>query len=117
MGVPAERFRMSPRPFPDTLPLIEYAPGDVVRKVQDGGRISFDNRIWRVGKAFVGQAIALRPTQQDGRFTVHFCAQRIGTIDLRDSRACGFVDSASALPTTPQAPPQPQKDRKMQLKG
>jgi transposase InsO family protein len=117
MGVPAERYRMSPRPFPDTLPPIEYAPGDLVRRVQEGGRISFKNRIWRVGKAFVGQPIALRPTQHDGHFTLHFCTQRIGAIDLRPS-ACGFVDSAQvALPTTPQAPPPPQKDQKMQLKG
>ena len=105
MGVPAERYRLSPRPFPDTLPPIEYAPGDIVRKVQDGGRISFNNRIWRVGKAFAGQAIALRPSGDDGLFTVHFCAQPIGRIDLR-AQACGFVDSAEeALPTTPQAPP------------
>ncbi len=116
MGVPAERYRLSPRPFPDTLPPIEYAPGDIVRKVRDGGRISFDHRVWRVGKAFVGQPIALRPTAQEGCFTLHFCAQRIGRIDLRAPPACGFVDSAEeALPTTPQAPQQPQKDQKMQL--
>jgi len=117
MGVPAERYRVSPRPFPDTLPPIDYAPGDIIRRVQDGGRISFTNRIWRIGKAFAGQTIALRPTAQDGSFSVHFCAQRIGSIDLRDPRACGFVDSAEeALPTTPQAPPQPTKHQKMQLK-
>lgn len=117
MGVPAERYRISPRPFPDTLPPIDYAPGDLVRKVRDGGRISFDNRVWRVGKAFVGQPVALRPSCDDGVFTVHFCAQRIGQIDRR-AQACGFVDSAEeALPTTPQAPPPPQKDQKMQLKG
>jgi transposase InsO family protein len=112
MGVPAERYRLSPRPFPDLLPPIDYAPTDIVRKVKDGGRISFDNRVWRVGKAFVGQPVALRPSREDGVFTVHFCTQRIGAIDLRVP-ACGFVDSAQeALPTTPQAPPPPQKDQK-----
>jgi transposase InsO family protein len=117
MGVPAERYRLSPRPFPETLPAIDYPPGDIVRRVQDGGRISFNNRIWRVGKAFVGQTIALRPGPDDGVFTVHFCAQRVGAIDLA-APACGFVDSAEeALPTTPQAPPPQQKEPKMQLKG
>jgi hypothetical protein len=111
MGVPAERYRLSPRAFPEALPPIDYAPGDSVRTVLDGGRISFNNRIWRVGKAFKGQRVALRPSATDGVFTVHFCAQRIGRLDLR-APACGFVDSAEeALPTTPQAPPPP-KDRK-----
>ena len=30
------------------------------------------------------------------------------TADRPDRRACGFVDNASALPTTPQAPPHQQ---------
>jgi len=118
MGVPAERYRVSPRAFPDALPPIAYAPGDFVRKVQAHGWISFANRPWRVGRAFVGEPVALRPAAIDGVFTVHYCAQRIGTLDLRDPAACGFVDSAeAALPTTPQAPPPPQPDQKMQLKG
>jgi transposase InsO family protein len=118
MAVPAERYRLSPRAFPQALPLIDYAPADIVRQVKDGGRICFRHRLWRVGKAFVGQPVALRPADQDGVFTVHFCAQRIGQIDLR-APACGFVDSAEeALPTTPQAPPPPpQEVQKMQLKG
>lgn len=105
MSVPAERYRASARPFPDTLPPIEYAPGDVVRKVQHGGWIGFKGRAFRIGKAFCGQPIALRASTEDGVFTLHFCAHRIGAIDLRAPHACGFVDSASALPTTPQAPP------------
>lgn len=117
MGVPAERYRLSPRPFPETLPPIAYAPGDIVRKVQAHGWISFANRPWRVGRAFVGHPVALRPTDRDGVFAVHYCAQRIGILDRRDPAACGFVDSASALPTTPQAPPPPPQDQKMQLKG
>ncbi len=116
MGVPAERYRLSPRPFPAALPAIAYAPGDIVRKVKEGGRICFKGRLWRVGKAFTGLPVALRPTRDDGVFTVHFCAQRIRQIDLR-AKACGLVDSAEeALPTTPQAPPPPQQDQKMQLK-
>jgi len=112
MGVPAERYRLSARPFPEMLPAIDYAPGDIVRKVHDGGLISFKNRAWRVGRAFVGLPLALRPAGEDGAFTVYFCAQRIGHIDLR-APACGVVDSAEgALPTTPQAPPPPPQDQK-----
>jgi transposase InsO family protein len=99
LGVPADRYRMSPRPYPEALPTIEYAPGDVVRKVDITGRISFKNRVWRIGKAFRGQFIALRPTLADGLFAVHYCAHRIGTINLKGNAqdACGKpVDNAAA---------------------
>jgi transposase InsO family protein len=108
LAVPADRYRPSPRPFPETLPPIEYGPADIVRKVDQNGFISFKNRPWRIGKAFRGQPIALRATVEDGVFSAHYCTHRIAAIDLRDAppSACGVVDNASALPTTPQAPPQ-----------
>jgi transposase InsO family protein len=84
MAVPASRYQVSPRSFPEVLPAIEYAPGDVVRKAQDQGKISFHNRDFRVGKAFRGYPVALRPTLQDGVFTVHFCSHQIAEIRLRD---------------------------------
>jgi transposase InsO family protein len=84
MAVPASRYQVSPRTFPEVLPAIEYGPGDVVRKVQDQGKISFQNRAFRVGKAFRGYPVALRPTLQEGVFTVHFCAHQIAEIRLRD---------------------------------
>ena len=107
LAVPADRYRSSPRAFPETLPPIEYGPGDTVRTVHHNGCISFKNRKWRVGKAFRGQPIALRPTTEDGVFSAHYCTHRIAAIDLRaaTSATCGVVDNASALPTTPQAPP------------
>jgi hypothetical protein len=51
------------------------------------------------------QPVAVRPTVEDGVFSVHNCTHHIATIDLRGSptSACGVVDNASALPTTPQA--------------
>jgi hypothetical protein len=109
MGVPIERFRVSPRPYPQSLPPIEYGPGDVVRKVDADGWISFKNRPWRVGRPFVGMPVALRPTRRDGLFALRFCAQVIGQLDFHTGKltACGFVDDAPASPTTPQAPQQP----------
>jgi len=95
-----------PLPFPETLPTIEYGPGDSVRKVAETGFISFKHRPWRIGKAFRGQPVAVRPTVEDGVFHVHYCTHRIAVIDLRGppTAACGVVDNARALPTTPQAP-------------
>jgi len=108
LASPGTLYRVSPRVFPDKLPAIEYGPGDIVRKVDSDGFISFKNRPWRVGKAFRGQPVALRPTSDDGVFSVHYCAQPIGKLDLRtEIPAGGFVDIADAMPTTPPAQPQP----------
>lgn len=45
MATPASRYRSSPRPFPESLPAIEYGPGDSVRKVGEKGRIAFRGRV------------------------------------------------------------------------
>jgi transposase InsO family protein len=105
LATPASRYRPSRRSLPQVLPAIEYGAGDQVRRVDRDGFISFRNRPWRVGKPFRGQPVALRATLQDGVFSLHFCAHRIGMVDLRNGTAdaCGFVDNAVALPTTPQA--------------
>lgn len=103
MNVPATRYRVSPRPFPEKLPEIVYDAGDAVRKVDVEGKISFKNREWRISKAFRGKPVALRPTTEDGIMGVFFCTHRIGNIDLRNASARGLVDVARATPTTPQA--------------
>ena len=79
---PASRYQMSPRPFPETLPPLEYGPDDQVRKVQAGGEISFHGRFFQVGKAFRGLAVALRPTLDHGAWNVVFLTHTIAHIDL-----------------------------------
>ena len=79
---PGDRYRMSQRPFPGVLQPVEYDPDDHVRRVQSNGRISFQNRVLKVGKAFTGQAVALRPVKQDGCFEVYFCNQMVAHVDL-----------------------------------
>lgn len=85
MAVPGDRYQPSTRSYSEVLPPIEYAPGDLVRKVQNQGRISFHNRDYRVGKAFIGEPVALRATEEDGVWEVYYCAQRIARIDLRET--------------------------------
>ena len=82
-----------------------------VRKVSSDGFINFKNKAWRLSKAFRGEHIALRPTTEDGRFDVHYCAHRIANLDLRQaaSEACGLVDNAETRsPQGPQAQQQQQ---------
>ena len=104
LETPSTRYRTSPRSFPETLPAIEYWPGDIVRKVDSESRISFKGRSWRIGKPFRGQHVALRPADQDAIFNVFFCTQKIGTIDLRQPDGCGFVDITDAHNSTATAP-------------
>lgn len=84
LDVPASRYKPSLRSFPESLPPIEYEGVDV-RKVQYGGRLSFQGKIFRVGKAFWGYPVGLRSTAIDGVFDVLFCNQTIRQIDLRKS--------------------------------
>jgi hypothetical protein len=60
-----------------------YPEEDQVRKVYDGGRIHFLGCTFRVGKAFDGYPVAIRPALIDGEFDVYFCRQKIKTISLR----------------------------------
>lgn len=83
MATPASRYSPSKRSMPATLPELEYGPSDIVRRVGNGGRISLHGHNLRVGKALVGQDVALRPQADcDGVFDVYFCHQKITTIDL-----------------------------------
>lgn len=83
MNPPASRYTASSRPYPSKLPPVEYAPQDQVRKVSDTGRIVLDGRRWRVGKAFCGYPVGVRPGPEDGQFKVIFCSRVIKEIDLR----------------------------------
>jgi len=85
LEVPASRYQASPRPFPQTLPDIEYAPGHHVRRVQQGGWISFRAKPFRLPKAFRGYPVGLAPTTTDGLWDVCFASHRIAQIDLRDA--------------------------------
>ena len=79
---PATRYQPSSQRFPDPLPPVQYDIGDTVRKVQATGRVYFRNQRFRVGKAFKGQSVAIRPLNQNGDFGVFFCNQRIARISL-----------------------------------
>jgi transposase InsO family protein len=83
LAVPASRYQASPRDYVETVVPFEYAPGDIVRRVQQGGHVSFLGRALKVSKAFRGKAVAFRQTPQDGVFDVVFRTQKIAIIDIR----------------------------------
>lgn len=84
LDTPITRYTPSARSFPETLPALTYAPDDQVRSVDVSGRISFQGKRLRVGRAFTHKQVALRPTQTDGVWDVYFSIQRVKSIDLSD---------------------------------
>jgi len=84
LDVPATRYRVSTRRFPDELAPIEYDAGEIVRTVQTTGRIYYRGKHYRVAKAFHGYPVALRQTNEDGILNVCFCHEVIGQINLHE---------------------------------
>ena len=78
---PASRYAPSQRAFPSNLPPIEYAPDDIVRRVQQKGLIHFRGHEFLVSRAFVGEPVALRAVD-DGIWDVYYCHQKVGHVDL-----------------------------------
>lgn len=82
MASPASHYRPSPVALPEHLPPIEYGTDDHTRKVSAKGIISFRGQSFRVGKAFKGQPVAVRPRSEPNEFNVYFCNHHIRTINL-----------------------------------
>jgi transposase InsO family protein len=87
MQVPAQRYRVSHVRYPEALPGVEYLEGDRVYKVDRSAAIRVGNRRIKIGKAFIGLPVALRPTRQDGVLAIWFSRHQIGELDLRQEKA------------------------------
>jgi transposase InsO family protein len=86
MQTPVQRYTPSPRAYCDQPAVIEYGADDQVRKVQHGGWLSYRGKGYRVGKAFHGERVAVRPSPTDGVLDVYFCNQRIAQINLAGTK-------------------------------
>jgi hypothetical protein len=86
MKPPISRYTPSERLYPEKLPDIEYGPDDLVRLVQLGGEISFRGKKFYVPKGLHGYPVALRPTEDDGTYSVYFCRHQVKEIDLNETR-------------------------------
>jgi transposase InsO family protein len=94
LEVPASRYRVSVRCYPEALPPIEYNASDSVRSVRRGV-ISWKGVSYYVGWAFEGQLVAVRPTAEDGVWDVFFCHERIATLSGRDRLVLRYSDGPS----------------------
>jgi transposase InsO family protein len=84
MAVPASRYHVSERAFPEVLSGWEYDATDAVRKVSSDGTISYHGFEVPLGKAFRGERVAVRPTTTDGVVKMIFGVHEIAEFDLRE---------------------------------
>jgi transposase InsO family protein len=92
LATPATRYRMSPRPMPKAIDPPDYEPQAQVRKVHDGGWISFKGRQINCSKAFVGRRLALRATNADGLFDLCYRSHVLAQVDLRQDTVKPVLD-------------------------
>ena len=85
LDVPASRYRVSRRAFLEHPLAWDYGYGAEVRKVDCIGKISFRGRSYRVGRAFAGRRVGLKPLDREGVWSVHFFNTKIHQIDLREN--------------------------------
>ncbi len=85
LETPGSRYQPSRRAYREVPEPYDYAPGDLLRKVQQKGLVSLLGRGAKLPKAFAGKSVAFRPTQTDGVFDAYFRHQKIKTIDLNDT--------------------------------
>ena len=82
MQTPGSHYQPSSQTFTGNFPPIEYAAGDILRKIDCLGKLQFRGRKFRIGKAFKHSLVALRATELDGVFNVFFFKQKIAQINL-----------------------------------
>lgn len=86
-AVPATRYAMSPRCYPEVLPPLEYASTDLVRSISSKGRLRFRGQEIFFCEAFAGERVALRPTAEDERLDIYYAHECVGHVDLRTGTA------------------------------
>ena len=81
-NVPANKYRPSNRKYKTVKTLPEYDTGVMVRKVTDGGIINLNGKRYRVGRAFLGDYMAVKQTTTDKEYEVYYHNQIIKKIIL-----------------------------------
>lgn len=82
MQVPQQRYCASPNEYRPQPPSPEYADSHQVRLVQNKGLVSWDGRPYPVGRAFVGESVAIRPTLTEHILEVFWSTRCIARIDV-----------------------------------
>lgn len=111
--VPASAYAASSRRYPERLPEVSYDAEQAVRRVRSNGQIKWAGGMMFVGEALTGELVGVSETEH-GDWLVRFADVGLGYIDAPRrrltrkplgwrTRPVDLMESASALPTTPQA--------------
>lgn len=85
MATPVQRYRISPRAFPERIAAFKYGPDDLRLHVDQRGRTKLLGHPLTVSSALKAQVIAARPQDgQDGIYDLYFRHHWLDTVNLRD---------------------------------
>lgn len=87
MEVPQQRYSVSTREYQPSPAPPEYADDRQVRRVHDHGRLSWKGHLYRVGRAFTGEPVAVRPTLNQHIHDVFWQTRRIAQINQKNHTA------------------------------
>ena len=82
MQVPADRYQVSYRPYPEALLEVAYSPDHIIKRVDSRGRVHLEGRQLFVGVPFAGHEVGLRTIGHEGLMAVYFIHQKLGEIDM-----------------------------------
>ena len=82
LACPKDRYKASPRNFPEKMPEIEYPVGEELKKVSSAGTIYFKQKQYFVGAHLLQELVALREVENDV-YDVFFCKTKVQRLDLR----------------------------------
>ncbi|MCU6340387.1 IS481 family transposase, partial [Enterobacter quasiroggenkampii] len=77
------RYQPSARQYSSNTAPPEYDEGVMVRKVDISGKLSVRGISLSAGKAFRGERVGLKETQEDGCYEVWWYSTKVGVIDLK----------------------------------
>ena len=79
---PKDRYKPSPRIYPEKLPKIEYPQGEELKKVGSAGTIYFRTKHYFIGQHLEGEHVAIRELESE-IYDVYFCKTKVQRLDLR----------------------------------
>ena len=86
LAVPASRYAVSVRAYPERPAAFTYDTSLTVRRVDSEGRLTYENREYYLSKAFRGRYVGVRSTDEDGVQAVYYRTFRIATLHPRQSK-------------------------------
>jgi putative transposase len=103
LDTPATRYAPSPRPMPETLPVLDYPAHYEVRRVSRNGGIRWQHAWINVSHVLSGEHVGLHEVD-DGLWDLHFgplCLGRLDELDGRIEDALGRTRRRRVLPMSP----------------